>query len=126
MRTFNTLIFDDIISGTASNWFTSSDFCDQLGSADFLLLQARTSFVSGTSPTLTVDIEHSPDGQSWTLLPPGNHINAVAISNNGSYVGDDAPTTIQALAYVRCRISLGGTSPKCRLKLFATGHSLGR
>ena len=65
MRAFTILAFDDIIEGTATAWYTSATFDDQLGSADGLGLQTITTDVSGVSPTLTCQVQTSADGKHW-------------------------------------------------------------
>ena len=123
MLAYNLLVFDELIKDTG-NYYTSTALASRLGNADELCLFARTTHVSGTSPTLTVEIEHSPNGQDWapTWTP---QVSALPISNEGAYAGQLLLFDPALLAHVRLRIALGGTSPACRLKLYATGRSRG-
>lgn len=123
MRIFNTKVFDDVISGTTT-WLTPAEFDAHLGQADSLAFQAVTEGVQGISPTLTVWSEHSADGQNWVAT--GSFVfQDQSIQEGLSYQGSYTPfgTVPPLAAHVRLRISLGNTSPKCRLKLYATGRN---
>lgn len=67
-----------------------------------LRLALAVSAVAGTTPTLTVSLEHSPDGAAWTT-----HSAFPAISAAGSarrvFTGLDR--------YVRCTWAVTGTTP---------------
>lgn len=122
MRAYNHLVFDDIISGTATTWYSAADRAYELGQADFIAVAAVVSGVSGTTPTLTVQAEHCCDGRSWVATPFAEI--GVGIANEGVYVGwrDE---TFGFMSYLRFKITLGGTTPACRLKLFVTGRTAG-
>lgn len=116
--------FDDIISGTSAAWYTPSSLSDQLGAADGFAIQACTTFVSGTGPTLTVQSEHSSDNRVW-LPVSGFDIKDVTIANDGAYWSERNPFFSIRLGLVRFKITLGGAAPKCRLKLYFTGRVFG-
>ena len=63
MLSLHAQVFDEIITGTTSTWYTSSQFYEAVGASDTWSIHACASFVSGTNPTLTVYAEHSSDGQ---------------------------------------------------------------
>jgi hypothetical protein len=65
MRSFHTLIFDDVVEGTTAV-YSPPGFDDTLGAVDALSLCASASQVTGTSPTLTVQVEQSPDERRWS------------------------------------------------------------
>jgi hypothetical protein len=75
--------------------------------------------LSGTAPTLSVQIEESPNQIHWRNKGGSPEINAAALSlttftnvqgrDNGS-----AP----ASGFVRLRIQVGGTTPRVQLKLW--------
>lgn len=123
MREFNKDVFDEIISGTGNTWYTPASFNDLLGSADFLGIYAATTNVSGTSPTLTVQAQHSADGQNWVNVSGTPELSAVSIASNTGYYGSDNGLAPVLASFVRFQITLGGTSPQCRLKLSVTGRS---
>lgn len=120
MRAFTILAFDDMISGTASTWYTPMDLNDLLGASDALVLHASTSAVTGTGPTLTCQVEHSASAEDWAAV--GLAQISTSIANDGSYKGLVDTFNPVMLGFVRVKITLGGTSPACRLKLYATGH----
>lgn len=122
MRDLRILAFDDVITGTAATWYTSADHNGPLGFADALEIHAVTTNVSGTSPALTCQVEHSANGRHWLNAQASAEIGAVAISNDASFLGVVPLLNPPLLTFVRIRISLSGTSPQCRLKLHVTGR----
>ncbi len=122
MRDLNILAFDDIVAGTSTTWYTPSPLNEALGTADVIVLHAVPTMVSGTSPTLTCTVEHSADGRSWNAMESAPAINAAALVTGTSLLGTG--TTNSPLQRVRVKITLGGTSPQCRLKLYATTRLL--
>lgn len=122
MRVFNIQVFDTVITGTSTTWYSRSEFDGHLAQADGLVIHACVSNVGGTTPTLTIVSEHSPDSENW-IATGASEINNVAIANNASFsAGNFGFTSANLGAYVRYRITLGGTNPQCRLKLFVTGR----
>ncbi len=121
MRDFSQLVFDDTINGTAGVWYTPTTLNDDLGRADALTVQAVTTGVSGTSPTLTVVIEHSGDGRIWaTAATP---ISAASMTNGATYAGRIGFNSAALMQFVRLKITMAGTNPAGRVKLYATGRS---
>lgn len=125
MQIFNTVVFDESLSGTGTTWYSDADYSDTLGQCDSLAIEARTTAVSGTSPTLTVQVEHSADAQNWLSLAGTAEINAQAIANDAAIVPVIGGPTVIPLGFVRLRVTLGGTTPACRLKIHATGRQWG-
>lgn len=123
MRIFNHQVFDDVIVGAGKTWYSQTDMNAELGTAFSFAVQANTSWVSGTLPTLTVKSEHSPDSENW-IATGVTEISAVALVNNGTFFGSYFSGVLnQTLGrFIRFNISLGGTAPQCRLKLYVTGH----
>ncbi len=92
-----------------------------LGSAEKLVLQARSTKVAGTSPTLTVAVEHSNDGKDWVVAT--TPINGVTI-NSGTVtisIADTGSTIFAGL--VRLKVSLGGTGPSASVQVIACGRA---
>lgn len=122
MRHFNVFAFDELISGTAKVWYSSGELNATLADAHVLALHACSTNVSGTSPTLTVTLEHSADNQDWSPVAATPEVVAAALAENGSAFG----FRVGAFSgYVRAKIALGGTAPQCRLKLYVTGRLWG-
>lgn len=120
MRTLTILAFDEIIAGTGSTWYTPDSYHAELGACDFLVVTAQTTGVSGTVPTVTCTFEQSADGRQWLANGASPEINGFSMANDAITWG--APAN-PLLRFVRVKITLGGTSPQCRLKLFINGRA---
>lgn len=128
MRHATLFVFDDFISGTGTTWYSGAEFNGKIGQADFFAVFALVQPpVSGTSPTITVASQHSTDGRNW-ITTGVTELSGVSIANNGIYSGSNAghlAVNGNPLApFVRLAVSLGGTSPQCRLKLYVTCRTL--
>lgn len=117
----NIQIFDRIISGTATTWYSPAFLNADLGAADVFAVQATTTLVAGTSPTLTVQSQHSSDDQNWMATPSAEI--STSMSEGGAYVGRKTVLDLVLLANIRFAISLGGTDPKCRLRIYFAGRA---
>lgn len=123
MKLFNLVVFDDNISGTSTTWYTPAEFNDPLGLADQLMFQAYATNVSGTATTLTVQAEHSADGQNWVNIASSAEITST-ISSTPVSVGYTPGFVEIKLSLTRLRISLSNdSSAQCRLKVTATGRT---
>lgn len=124
MIVFSGLVFDNIVSGTTTTWYTPARFDDPLGLGDELSVHAITTGVGGTGPTLTCQVETSANGKDW-YSPHGltPEINGLGIANDTVLEGSVSIFDIVLQKFVRVRIVLGGNGPVCRLKLYATGRS---
>jgi len=126
MLAFNKLVFDNTISGTAGTWYSPCVYDEVLGSADLIILMVHPMGVSGTSPTITCRLEHSADGRKWNQVNATAEINAQALVTDSAIGGTGVAETITPyLRFVRVKITLGGTSPSTRLKIYATGRVSG-
>lgn len=128
MRLFNKKVFDDVISGTTTDWFSRAEFNAVISQADSFAVQAVTTGVGGIFPGLTVTSEHSSDGINW--IATGNselgYFIAATPSNWGQYFPlGNGFTNPPLAAFVRLRIHLNGLdqSTQCRLKLYVTGRT---
>jgi len=122
MRIFHIDLYDDNMEGTTA-LYTDPSHNALLGSVEKLSIFAITDTVSGTSPTLTVQIEESGDQVHWVNKAGTPEINAVALSTSAltTAVGRDAGGT-PSNGFLRLRVVLGGTSPKAHVRLFVTGR----
>lgn len=122
MRVFHSLVYDENIESTV-NQYIDAAWNSQLGLPDKLTIFAITDTVTGTSPTLTVQIEESPDQVHWLSKAGTAEINATTLSTstNTIAVGRDPGTTPSA-AFIRLRIQLGGTTPKSHVRVWVTGR----
>jgi hypothetical protein len=127
MLAFNKLVFDNTISGTAGAWYSPCVYDDLLGTADALHLMVHSMGVTGTSPTITCRLEHSANGRNWSQVSGTAEINAQALVIDTA-IGSATPaleTITPYLRFVRVKITLGGTSPSARLRIYAIGRVSG-
>lgn len=122
MRVFHSLVFDENIEATTAQYIDAS-WNAQLGLPDKLTIFAIGDTASGTTPTLLVQIEESPDQVHWLNKNATAEINGSNLSTtaNTVLVGRDAGTTPSA-AFIRLRIVLGGTTPKAHIRIWVTGR----
>lgn len=121
---FNLKAFDGVVMGT-SDVYTSPEFNSQLGAADRFMLQVVGNQATATSPTVTVQLEHSGDQRNWAAKNGTAEINAAALSASAtvSLIGSDVGTT-PPLSFVRLRIRLGGTGTVgARLTIHVCGRT---
>lgn len=123
-RRTSTLVFDDFVVGTTAV-YTSPEFNDELGRCERLAIQAITDQVTGTSPTLLVQQEHSSDQRNFSNKNGAAEIPATSISATATTVltGYELGTN-PSHGYIRLRIQLGGTSPQAHVKIWVTGRDL--
>lgn len=128
MRIFYRLAFDGYITGT-TNAYSDPNLSTLFGNVDQLAIGGYTSQVSGTSPTLTVQVEHSIDNARWqnrnttAEIPSTTTLSTTAETVVAGNDGD--PTGRPTLAFARLRIALGGTSPAGQVRLWVTGRDRG-
>lgn len=70
--------------------------------------QLHVSTVTGTTPSLAMKLQGSPDGTTWTDLP-GGAFNAVTASNNGQRLVMPNGTAVPAM--IRANYTITGTTP---------------
>jgi hypothetical protein len=118
MRVFHVKVFEERIEGTTAV-YSSPEFDDLLASASTVIIVAWVTNVSGTSPTLTVAIEQSPDRVHW-IPAEASQINAESIPPTPNPFGGDPATP--GTGFARLKITLGGTTPAADLAIWVTGH----
>jgi len=120
MRKANERIFDDVVTGTTTV-YSSGEFNELLGRHDRISLFLVVDTVSGTSPTITVQLQHSSDERNWVNKNGTPEINALVISPTATTTeaANDA-TGNYGCHSVRAAITLAGTNPSCRVRLYAT------
>lgn len=127
MLVSTTKVFDEMIIPSAAFRYTSARFNGILQGGDSFAVQAVTMRVTGSSPKLTVQAEHSADGQLWVATPSAE-INDVPISSGLTLGGSRDGAVFTLLPLLRFRISIVGGffPPQCRLKLYVTVRAHGR
>ena len=118
MRVFSELIFDDVIRGTGEV-YSSPGFNELLGKADEVVYELYVSVSSGTSPTVTLRHLHSCSNQG-TFTGLSSLINGASISSvpYQNVVQQTGPLG----GYGKAGITLGGTNPTARIRIWATGR----
>jgi len=115
-------VWNEPITGTAAH-YTTPELYETLAQAESFALFVRVSQGSGTTPSLTVVLEHSNDGMNWedkaTFLSSQN----ITTASVGTYWADDDGTSDVGGCFMRLRISLGGTNPSAHLQMTLTGRS---
>ncbi len=124
MRTFHRLAFDENVDGTTAV-YTNPALEPLLGLTDALSISGYAAGTSGTTPTVTVQIEQSPDRRHWTVRNATAEVNGTSLSTSAetTFQGNDgSPLGATRPGFARLKITLGGTSPKTRLKIWVTGR----
>lgn len=123
MRTFHAKVFDDILDASTP-LFIDPSFNDALGSVEELSIHGVAVALSGTSPTLTVQIEESPDQINWRNKQGTPEINGLALSLSSftNVTGTDSGA-VPSACYLRLRVQVGGTTPRVIVKLWVTGRA---
>lgn len=128
MQISNLILFDGYVTGTV-NVYSRWEDNDALGVVDSLTLGGYTAQVTGTTPTITVQIEQSCDNMRWQSRNTTPEVNAAALSSVGetSFGGvDGSRLSRPTLAYARIRITLGGTGTVgAFVRVYATGNDRG-
>jgi hypothetical protein len=131
MRTITQQIYDEIISGSGTTWYSSLEWNSALASHDRVAVHLIATNVAGTNPKLTVRMELSGDNQSW-CADNGQVFEAALVSGSQYYVsfvegpldGAQGLGSGWGLPNARLAISMVGTNPTCRLKAFFCGRRI--
>lgn len=125
MRVFHTCVFDDTVDGTTAT-YTSPRFNALLGLSDSLSISGyATQASSGSTPTLTVQVEQGPDERRWANRNGTAEVDALTLSTTAETAvqgNDGTPVGVNRQGFARLRIQLGGTTPKARVKIWVTGR----
>ncbi len=118
-RSLHGAVFDLInfqkYTGTVA-FFSNPELNAVLGQADKIVLHALVNESSGTSPTLSIYCEDSPDAMNWANV--STVISAAGIGTTPILLRGEVNTALGR--YVRFRIELGGTSPTAVMGVKAT------
>jgi hypothetical protein len=121
MRKLSILAFDDFVMSTTTV-YTTMALNETLGAFDKLTIQAVCDSATGTTPTITVAIQHSGDQRTWIAKNGTAEINAFAVTvATPSTIGGDTSAT-GSMGFVRLAITLGGTTPTMHVKLWVTAR----
>ncbi len=124
-RQFNVKVFDGVVLGPTPQYSDRALEID-IGRAERLAVQAVALQVTGASPTLTIQLEHSAGERNWLAKNVVPEIDAYALDLAASNiaVGFDAGWN-PSLTLARFRIQLGGGGTLgARLRVYACGRTL--
>jgi hypothetical protein len=125
MRIFNQLVYDGYVNGTASV-YSNPSFDDLLGHTDQLSITGYTAQVSGTTPKIEIQVEHSFDAVRWVNRnATAEIVNTTTLSTTAETIvqgHDGDPNARPTLGFARLRITLGGTSPAGQVRVWAVGR----
>jgi hypothetical protein len=116
-------IFNNFVSGTA-NIYTDTGIASLLGSVDRLSFGLKVLGVTGTSPTITCQLESSADGARWQNQQATPELSAQSLNAGDNFTFLFNNTLGNPVAnLVRMRIALGGTTPQGVVRIVASGSS---
>jgi len=119
MRVFQAEIFDQTLDSTPL--YVDSAYNSLLGSMEELSIFAVADVLSGTAPTLTVQIEESPNQIHWINKQVSPEINAAALSLTSTTTAQGRDLgSLPSSGFIRLRVQLGGTTPRARVRLWVT------
>ena len=104
---------------------TKDEYAELLGRADDLLVEVEVETSAGTSPTLTLDVYHCNGGKVYQAATNGTIINAESIASPPyRKIALYAKSSTQILgSLVQLRITLGGTTPAARVRIWVCGRT---
>ncbi len=124
MKVYHQLVYDDAVEGTTPV-YTSPKWNELLASTEVIVIAVYATQVSGTNPTLSVRSQVSGDERNWFPVQANPEINAQVLSLSGqTSLSARSAATDPISGFRRFEITLGGTSPKTRLRIFATGRQI--
>lgn len=106
-RTFTTIL------PSAARTATGQSGAFDEGNLDYLNVLVDVTAVSGTSPTMTVNVEWSHDGSTWFVADPADAFTAITAA--GKKVKQ---FTVKGL-YARLNYTIGGTTPSFTFAAYA-------
>ncbi|MBZ0119209.1 MAG: hypothetical protein K8H88_19600 [Sandaracinaceae bacterium] len=120
---FNQRVFEGPISGTTAV-YTPAELNRSLAQADKFFLSVRAAQSSGTSPTVTVALEHSNDNVNWTNKATLLSAQALSTSAITHLFASDLGTSNVGGSFMRLSVQLGGTTPASNLQVTLCGRKV--
>lgn len=107
-ETVNDTSTDELLASAARTATGQSSSYGTSGRVVAMVVQVNVTAVSGTTPTLDVDLEDSFDGVIWNKV---SDINASNITATGTTVARLNLTATPATRLLRVKYTIGGTTP---------------
>jgi hypothetical protein len=127
VRVTHMVVYDQLISGVTPT-YSPSELNESLARLNLWTVFTVASRTTGTSPTLDIAVESSPDGSTWSQLygPLRNPI-VLSLSDTtatvNSWKGGGYFRHSIGSKFTRLRFTLAGTTPTTTLKAWVTGRS---
>ena len=122
MQVFHILVYDDAVEGTTAV-YSDPRHNAELTAADALQIMGVVSQVGGSTPTITVQLEHSADNRNFVNKSGTAEIDAASLSTTAlTVVSGYDDGAVPTGGFARLRIALGGSSPEARVRLWVTGR----
>ena len=119
MLIFNADVFNEVITGTSTTWFSYPSFNGTIGTADTAQVYAYSTNVTGTGTQLNLWVDGSNDGHLWFGIA-----NLLSGTNLQNGLVQQAVLAQVNPAFMRLRFTLIGLATgQCQLKLSVTGRS---
>jgi hypothetical protein len=122
MRSYHRMVFDGTLAGT-SPVYTDPRFNVMLALTELIEIGCVISQASGTTPTLTVQCQISPDGVNWVDKSTTAEVDAASLSTSAlTIAGGHSLTTDSTIGFVRLKMTLGASDNLATFKVFVTGR----
>lgn len=126
MIVYSRKVLEGGISGQGSSTalVTSQELNAMLAQAERFYVQARVAQVTGTAPKVTIEIQTSNDGNTWSLYATpissiDTPINVVTpLSGSGVDAAKVVGSQVRILAYFS-----SGTNPNANIEVWVTGRA---
>ena len=130
MKIFHELAFDAFIAqaagGQATQFYSDPRLQELMGAVDMLHVSGYSAQVSGTTPSLTITIQHSNDRSIWY---DRSAISGITLSTSAETIiqaADVDPGANGKFAFARFALALSGTTAQGYIRLWVTGRDFSR
>ena len=114
-------VYSDVMNDGTNTYYSDPECNAKLGMAEKFFIEARTSNVTGTTPTLAIALESSNDNVNW--VPRSTVIVATAIASGTTLTGSELGTAAVGGRFQRFTLKLAGTTPNAYVELWVTARN---
>lgn len=124
MLILNTDVFEEMLTGTGTTWYSYSEFNATIAAADQLAVFAYATNISNTSVVLNIGVDDSIDGRNWQVFTTPLISGTISVTAPAYQVRVGTAYPYTPASFSRFRIYLSGSSSAaCRLKLSISGRT---
>lgn len=116
-------VFEGALTGASAPQTSPANMNGTIAQAERFFLQARVTQVAGTSPSITVTLEHSNDDVNFTTKSTLINGTALTANQQNNIFAQDLGTAQVGGCSMRVSVSLGGTTPSAYVQLYLCGRS---